>query len=810
MHRHLGGHAAPGPLGSWVDQAPSFSSDSPNFDDGAAPSGRQRSAESDCFPGVASVPPWPSMNASRQNPAPSFAHQSTLEALPIEQLLQSLNLGNCDSLTERLQDEGIATASDFASVDIPDLRQLLQEVQLSILDRGRVLRWAQYTASLNLPPPEVPLEMSRSNSRPRTSPQTPTVLPRRTTSFGLQDSLPAFPLLRSGGTPPGSGVPTKCAGTPSAVHITSTLHGLLDPEPDQSFYRCVSMGDFQRLDEVEENVDFWCRIVSEAELNYTRKDVVHRRSPEGDAESDDFRENVIEDLFDLNPERLKEVYDSVDKDADGRILKDELKEALQKCGLHGLDNALEKVLQAVSSDDGISLELVEFESVLTRLKLAQLLSCTSTTMDMRNSARNVTVTDYNPQKVKQFTLEDNLQTFFFGHRESCYPMRWVHIGSFDLTLFLAMTVKYQLHPLSVEDVIHQSLTKVDRYGSHYFVAIEQLCLVGNQNSRNGQAPVQVTGRHVTIFSAGPPYMDTVVTIAQPDKSFSKDWPGRTPEPSVNGDAWVEKLHKRLKAVRSRARERRADYLMYTIIDLCADELLLVTKAFTARLYEREERLRSRRLQTDTEKHEWFEEVGTMKLQLAVVLRRLRGLLRLLRRLGGDEDMAVVHQYLADISDHANDAYEDAGHGHEKCQALLDAYEHFEEKEHDRQQQEVARQQQECAKMQGLQDERMNRMLFILTVSTTLFTPLTFATGVYGMNFVDKDGHPTIPELLNPHGYFYFWCFVIIYLMFASLAVIWLWRRLKGMRRQVDDTLSRRTNHRGRPEPDAYHMLQSGP
>lgn len=115
-------------------------------------------------------------------------------------------------------------------------------------------------------------------------------------------------------------------------------------------------------------------------------------------------------------------------------------------------------------------------------------------------------------------------------------------------------------------------------------------------------------------------------------------------------------------------------------------------------------------------------------------------------------------------------------------------------------------------MQSLQDERMNRMLFILTVSTTLFTPLTFATGVYGMNFVDKDGHPTIPELLNPHGYFYFWCFVIIYLMFASVAVVWMWRRLKGMRRHVDDSLLHRRTppSRERSDAHAYHVLQSGP
>lgn len=683
----------------------------------------------------------------------------------LEQVLAALAPSCSEAARARLMEEGIETALDLAGLDVSDLRKLLQDMGLRMIERGRVLRWAAVTEEERLKR----LSEHRSG-RPRLG----------SSSFVLEGEADQASTAHEGRP-----------GTPARHKSAATLKSLLLQSGDESPSRRIERT--KTLDELEENAEFWCGIIGNAPL---RKDIVSQSLSRRDAQfsnvviNEDFRENVIEDLFDLNPERLKEVYDSVDRDNDGRIRKDELREALVKCGVHGLEDTLERVLKEISVNDDLSMDLSAFESMLTRLKLAQLLSVLTASTSVKVVAKNLIITDYNPQKVRQFMLEDQLQTFFFGHRDELYPMRWVHMSSFDMTLFLALTVKYQLHPLSVEDVIHQSISKVDRYGEHYFVSMEHLCLVGPEWEQ-GKGVVQVQGRHVTIFAAGPPHFDTIITVAQPDRSFSKDWPGRTLElPNVQ-DSWVEKLQKRLKAARSRARERLADYLMYAIIDLCADDLLAVTRAFTARLTEREEKLRMRRLTSEQEKLDWFEEVGVIRLQVAVVSRRLRGLKQIVRRLGDDADMSPVHQYLADVADHVNDAYGDAGHLQERAQHLLDAYEHAEDRAADKKQQETALQQAEWQKLQTQQDERMNRTLFILTVSTTLFTPLSFITGVYGMNFVNQDGKPTIPELLNPQGYFYFKCFVVIYLICSCWCVCCVYRRLTRMQRRLADAVDPR-------------------
>ena len=50
--------------------------------------------------------------------------------------------------------------------------------------------------------------------------------------------------------------------------------------------------------------------------------------------------------------------------------------------------------------------------------------------------------------------------------------------------------------------------------------------------------------------------------------------------------------------------------------------------------------------------------------------------------------------------------------------------------------------------------KMNEVMKVLTIMASIFIPLTFIVGVYGMNFEN------IPELKNPNGYFYVWGLMI--------------------------------------------------
>jgi magnesium transporter len=69
---------------------------------------------------------------------------------------------------------------------------------------------------------------------------------------------------------------------------------------------------------------------------------------------------------------------------------------------------------------------------------------------------------------------------------------------------------------------------------------------------------------------------------------------------------------------------------------------------------------------------------------------------------------------------------------------------------------------------SLNSYRMNNIMKTLTVITTIFMPLTFIAGVYGMNFVN------MPELQTENGYFY-----VVGVMVLLAVIMSLWFKKKG-------------------------------
>lgn len=536
--------------------------------------------------------------------------------------------------------------------------------------------------------------------------------------------------------------------------------------------------DERLLDEVEQDASFWIGLVATAkpvllvdrggDSEYSGPShAVTALSDQAGSEAQtmlsdfDVRENVLEMLFDLTPERVKEVYDGIDRDADGCISAAELGRGLQRYRLPELSiEALTQVRDVVTAQQRRWFSLAEFEAVLSRLKLAQLLRGTLAERDpFGGVCQYLNIVDYGISGAfATCVTAEVLRDFFFGHRprEHSDPrrVRWVHTSRVDLIVILALTVKYGLHPLSVEDVIEQCPTKIDRNGEHYFVAIEQLCLVG---CHDGSSPVRVQGRHVTVFCAGPPRVDTIITIAQPDRSFAVDWPGGVShDAGAAENTWVERLQDRLKAPLSRLRERGSDFLMHQVIDLCTDELVAVTRAYTKRLGRLEVELHecgAKGLPAD-----WRSEPLIIRLQLTVVTRRIRGLQRLLRHIVEDSDLTAggLCGYFQDVTDHLNEAHDDAGLLVDRCVAITNAFEHHVERNMERVRQRSA--------------DRLNRMVFVLTVATVIFAPMQLCLGVYGISFADS-------EIAPKNRYGLIWALAACYIFITIAGAVHIFRRL---------------------------------
>lgn len=701
-------------------------------------------------PGISNANPWSSFilgtpvglrltegfskltSGSFDDESTADAEESCTEHVPQERLEFEANAASIlrvlapewmsrSSALERLESEQLQTSLDIARLDKADLCEL----GLSMAERSRVLEWSR----VSKPDCEVVRNTKRAHS----------IHP----SFQMPDadsSLSHF-----------SGTGTTSPKTP--LRVPNRVECLSDE------WMRNSSAISNLSDDIKRQAEFWCSCFTPEQTP----------SPMlADCYQEDIRERLLEASYDCTLERLTEVFASMGHGVNDELESvEELEIGLERCGLSHLDhNALEKVFQLVTKDGG-SLTLDVFESILSRLRLAS---------ELRKPIRGrLDVVDYTYSKASKWCIdEEHIFNFCFGHRPAPKlagegpVVRWVHMHDFDLRLLLMLSMKYGLHPLSVEDVIEQCATKLDHFGHNYFLAIELLSVV---HGGDGKQPVLVNGHHVTAFCAGPPALDTMLTIAQADQNFVNDWPGACSRSLVGAQesSWPKKLEGRLLAARSRLREKRADFLFYTLIDLCADELRSVTRAFFARLAWLEEDLRAQGERSLLD----LGEVGFARLQLTVVARRLRGLQRVVRRASEYEDLQTTGSlnYWKDCADHLEEAVDDAFHISDRYEALKSAHDQVMERSY----RDRVDDQHEITSRQA---ERMNRLLCILTVATAIFTPMTFMTGVFGMNFQTLDGAPNVDGLLDPDGYHYFAIACGIYLVVSILLSLWLYCRVK--------------------------------
>lgn len=388
-----------------------------------------------------------------------------------------------------------------------------------------------------------------------------------------------------------------------------------------------------------------------------------------------------------------------------------------------------------------------------------------------------------------------LEEWIFREHTDKNKMRWVHAEGFSLPTVLILAAKYQLHPVAVEDAIemHRQPAKIDRYGNHVFCALNVLQLhvhssevdsstaVIRQKSipnlsrlgtyvdhsepdmadasdksiiEKGESAVRLSASYICMFL--PPGFDTLISLRvmhnDPDienrftdrqnSKLAREW--RVPSFShLSNNDMTEAIDDQksdlfgikaeLKRPSSKLLDHRSDFLLYSIIDRCVDELSPIVAAYTYRLkhFQRElKRMGSRFPRA------WLDETAAIKLELKDIQRTVRPLTGVLKFMLEDKQIGVdFAPYLEDLQDHVEQRIDDFRELVEHCNHILSQH-------------------------AAISDRRMNDTLYVLTIVTTVFVPAQFVTGMYGMNFVTSDGSPGIPELSMRHGYLYFWLLVV--------------------------------------------------
>jgi magnesium transporter len=193
------------------------------------------------------------------------------------------------------------------------------------------------------------------------------------------------------------------------------------------------------------------------------------------------------------------------------------------------------------------------------------------------------------------------------------------------------------------------------------------------------------------------------------------------------------------------RNQGADYLAYALLDTIVDSFFQVLEAIGEELEELEDEVVANPTRATIEKIHRLRR-GLMKLRRYIWPQR--NVLNSLIRDGGELVSADVRIYLQDVYDHIVQVVDIFETYREIASSLMDVY------------------------LSSISN-RMNEVMKLLTVISTVFIPLTFIAGVYGMNFNPEASPFNMPELDWYWGYVA--CLVVMGVI-ASILIYFFWQQ----------------------------------
>ncbi|MES2731158.1 MAG: magnesium/cobalt transporter CorA [Bacteroidota bacterium] len=286
-------------------------------------------------------------------------------------------------------------------------------------------------------------------------------------------------------------------------------------------------------------------------------------------------------------------------------------------------------------------------------------------------------------------------------------IQWINVDGISNTeVITTIGQAFGLHSLLLEDVMNtEQKPKMETYENNIFVVMKML----DYNSRTRQIETE----HVSLV-LGPSYVI----------SFQEE---------REGDAF-DPVRARLNNSTGRTRRSGADYLFYALIDNIIDNYFVVLESIGEKVEVLEEEI----INQSTSKS--LKKLYSQKRELIFLRKSIWPVREIISGLVREETeliRAETHIYLRDVYDHTIQIIDTAESYRDLMASLLDIY------------------------LSAISN-RMNNVMKVLTIVSTIFMPLSFIVGVYGMNF------DNMPELHWKYGYFGVWG-VIIAVSFSMLA-----------------------------------------
>lgn len=281
---------------------------------------------------------------------------------------------------------------------------------------------------------------------------------------------------------------------------------------------------------------------------------------------------------------------------------------------------------------------------------------------------------------------------FFQKQEG--EKSWIDVvGIHNSNLIEKIAQHFNLHPLTIEDILNnEQRPKIEDNPNYVYMVVHMI----NFDQENLKIDIE----QVSLI------MGEDYVLSFQEKA---------------GDTF-DPVRKRLEIAKGKIREAGPDYLVYSLVDAIVDNYFLVIEQLGNALDQLEDELLEN-LQRET-----FNKTHSLKKELMAIRRSVWPMREVVSKMERDQYLQIhddMNIYIRDLYDHTIEVIDTVEVYRETVGGLVDLY-------------------------QSMSSNKMNEVMKVLTIISTIFIPLTFITGLYGMNF------HYIPELDWRYGYFMVW------------------------------------------------------
>jgi magnesium transporter len=314
----------------------------------------------------------------------------------------------------------------------------------------------------------------------------------------------------------------------------------------------------------------------------------------------------------------------------------------------------------------------------------------------------INVINYTPQEIVEASPPSIEEALAFYGSDS---ITWIIIeGLANIDVMESIGAHFNIHRLVLEDILstHQR-PKFEEYDDYLFIVLKALMAKQDSGFRVDyeQVSMLVMAHGVLVFKE-------------------------------KKDELLAPVQLRIRTSKGRFRSLGADFLTYSILDAIVDQNFLLMDSLDEAITEVEDALLSGEPGTDT-----LNTIQNLKRQVVSIRRFISPVRELVNEMLRSETALIdekTHIYLRDVSDHAIRIVESVELHRDIISGLLDIY-------------------------ISSVSNKMNQVMKVLTVFATIFIPLTFLTGIYGMNF------EYMPEL----GWH--WSYPLMWVIFITLPAV---------------------------------------